>query len=412
MTRTRLTIALLLSVCTANMLQPLPAATAGKAFSLAALQEEIRNQSGGGHELPRRLLHLDDMTGLDGYVIDEDRGDVILFEESEGSGPVLNLDDVIVSMRNTWKRREAPYLSLEPRPENVQALREIGGRIARASTREDMEMAVVDWEWKCENAQEVVVKGIPLDSHFAGILLEADYAMKKMAIGAESAGEGLSSYSARVLDHVLDGVRRTGRGTLPGAEGVRFWFYPGDIRLLTDDGVVMIDACEVLLLSESGYLQKQGGMRKAGQENRAGEVFAEQFTARFQELGAAHEAFVELEDLFEILTVLQAVKFRGTLEEAGLSLGFLLNGYEPSSHSVPRELPGVPAVESDAALHEGNQATRKIRVWVPFCGGVHMNIQLNAGSFQQDRTGRLKRIRNAVLGDRPSPNALFWSWRD
>lgn len=52
---------------------------------------------------------------LEGYVVDAENQDVILFGRRSSKWPTLHMDDLVVNIQNVWQGNSYPYCSLDPR---------------------------------------------------------------------------------------------------------------------------------------------------------------------------------------------------------------------------------------------------------------------------------------------------------
>lgn len=388
-----------------------------RALSLRVLQEKLGDcQERGG--CSRELLGLSGITRAVGYILDDANHDLILFGEVETGFPSLRLDDLVVALRNTYLRYAelkgggyeylSPYCSLEPDLAVVDSLSRIGTDISEGRDSQEVEDAVRKWRRLCASPQGVRIRGIPFRSHFASVMVEADYDMKKLAVGRARADvEGFSSLADITLQGARDDLLRGGSTRMDSSIGSRFWFYPGTIILLEDTGIVAIDECPVLLLTEESYLSISGSIEGGGKASESAEAFARLFTELYPSLGEKRPVFIELENLFNLLTVSQGMKWKSSPEEAALDLGYLLDRYPVPGMEVARSLPG----QSEVKRFEENLEGRVARVWLPFCGGIAMNIRLSGDNFKRDMSGRLARLRKRAIETRPGPGALSWRFR-
>lgn len=190
------------------------------------------------------------LTRIRGYVVDPESKDVVLVGSAEPGVPPIGLDVLVVAVRSVWKNNETPAVSLDPTPGNLG-----GPQVAR-------------------------VLGIPADSRMARVMLDADYVMKRVLMGADAAGEvaGFTSMAA-----VL--ARRAESD--PG--GNRFWFYPvrlggNDVRVSTRGDVVLFDA-QLEVLTEAMAFSDEA-ITGTGRTSPAAEEAVRSFTEHLDEIAA------------------------------------------------------------------------------------------------------------------------------
>ena len=391
-----------------------------RAISLSVLQEKLKDAHGDS-AYPKEFLRLTGMTRVIGYIVDGANRDLILFGEIEAGIPPLYLDDFVVALRNTWLKYAdlkdnlyyylAPYCSIEPDLNAVENLKNIGSRISEGSDSQSVEQAIEEWRQTCGSPQSVQIKGIPFNSHFASVLVKADYDMKRLAVGSDSTNiSGFASLSDMTLEKAEHDLVQKGSVSIDSSIGNRFWFYPGEVLFLEHEGIIEIDVCRIDLLSGKSYLSKSGKIAGEGKTSELAEAFARRFTAKYADLADERPIYIEFENLFHILALSKGIKFKSSPEKAAIDLGFLLDQYRVSGTSMGKHLPGVPNVKKfDHRV--GNQGNSQIaKVWIPFCGGVSMNMKVDRKNFKWDNTGKLSRLRDEALSARPGPDALFWDF--
>ena len=108
--------------------------------------------------------------------------------------PPIRLDDVIVGLRSVLQGQEAIRISIDPQEERLTALKDFVRRNSSPTStagakRRYRQMGQI------LGLENVTIDGIPQDSHYARVLVEADYLMKRMSLGAEPTGvRGIRSH--------------------------------------------------------------------------------------------------------------------------------------------------------------------------------------------------------------------------
>ncbi|HEY4261913.1 MAG TPA: DUF1598 domain-containing protein [Schlesneria sp.] len=197
--------------------------------------------------------------------------------------PTLRLDDFVVALR-TLRHARNIGCSIDPVPERLAELQKFikqGG----AATADVVEARFKQMD-DILGMQTVRVDGVSPDTHFAVALVEADYRMKRIAMGHENPGvKGLKSHLAML-----------------GANGntmQRWWFVPlYDAIYRSDDGLAFQFAGQRLqLLAEEEIADAQGNRSGAATTRISTKAFAKQFTEKFPELAAKSPIFGELQNL-------------------------------------------------------------------------------------------------------------------
>ncbi|MEW6665987.1 MAG: DUF1598 domain-containing protein [Thermodesulfobacteriota bacterium] len=390
-----------------------------RAFSLRVLQDTLKSNPGGVSM--RDIQQMAGITRIRGYILDKSNRDIVIFGEVETGYPALQLDDFVVALRNTWLKYAqvkdgaylylAPYCSIEPDLRAVEGLKRAGQQISNASDAGRVEPVIKQWEQYCSIPQNVVIKGIPLHTHFASVLVNADYAMKKLAVGCDKVQIGdFASLPDMTLEKLKSDLAAEGRSKSASSIGNRFWFYPGEIRFLEEEGIVTLETCQVTLLTEESYLGQSGQIRGEGKTSEVAESFSQRFTKLYLDIAAVKPVYIEFQNLFDILALSKGMRFKAHQETVSLDLGYLLEKCQTARTTVDQNLPGESTVTHFEQPVELSGKRQIAKVWVPFCGGVAMNIDVNSRHFQRDRTGRLAGLRQKILESRPGPDALSWSF--
>jgi hypothetical protein len=152
----------------------------------------------------------------------------------------------------------------------------------------------------------VRVFGVPADTHFAHVLIEADYRMKLIGIGRERTPIRLASY--------LDLLTSPQQGTLQ-----RWWFTPNyDCVRLADDRLAMeLVGQGVQLQTEDKVILPGGLLADKGKANPAAEQFTSGFTKRYPELAAKVPVFAQLRNLIDMSVAAAFVKQEDLYGKAG-----------------------------------------------------------------------------------------------
>lgn len=390
----------------------------GRAVSLKVLQERVRECMAKG-ECPKKILEFCGLKKINGFVIDEKNRDLILVGKVDTTSPPLYLEDFVIALRNAWWKYaplrgntyyySAPGCSIDPNPETIQRLQRVGGRILSGSG--EMETTLQKWNTTCGEPQRVRVLGIPFDSHFAKITVDADYYMKRLVNGSVSLGiGGFESLTDMTLNKAKEDVIQNRPISIPLSCLNRFWFFPGENTYVEDKGVVLIKRCQVKLLTEEEFLTKKGEVAGTGQANPLAQRFSENFTRKYSQIAKKRQIYTELEGLFRVVALAKVMKYKGAPTDAGVNLDYLLDRCPIRRTHVNRTLPGLSHVKGFEHRRDfpGGYQIAKLRL--PSCGGVAIDIRINKNDFMRDETGKLLQLKQSVLNARPSPDAHYWDF--
>lgn len=389
-----------------------------RAVSLRVLEERARTCMAKG-ECPELITLLCGIRSITGFVIDYRNKDVILHGLTNQSLPPLHLDDLVVAIRSVWMKYaqlkgntyyySAPGCSIDPDPKTVAKLFKIAEK--DLSAREDMNKVLEAWNKICGEPQQVRVLGVPFQSHFAAVTVQADYDMKRLVNGSVSLNiEGFQSLTDMTLNEARKAMEANQRISMPLSCLDRFWFVAGDNLYEERDDAVRIVKSEVKLMTEEEFLTKTGDVVGTGKASPLALEFSRNFTMKYKDISKQKLIYAELEALYRFVAVAKIIKFKDGLSRSGLQLDYFMNRYPVRTISVPRTLPGLSHVKGLTHRRDVPGGYEVAEIHLPTCGGVEVDIRVDHKNFRKDNTGRLQKLRKAILASRPSAGALHWDY--
>lgn len=385
--------------------------TERRAVSLKVLQQKVESCM-AYQDCSKNIIELCGLKKIDGFVIDKKNGDIILIGKVDFTSPPLYLEDFVISLRNAqgkYSPYSPPGCSIDPTPETLKQLQWIRKKIANYSTRET-ERFLEQWHTICIQPEQVRVIGIPFDTHFAKVMVKADYYMKRVVDNSALLGiEGFEDLSDMTLNKVKrDCIRGQSVSLSPSLN--RFWFFPGNVLYVKNKGIVIIKQCQIRLLTEEEFLAKTGEVTSTGYPDPLAKRFAENFTAKYEQIAEKKPIYAELESLFRFIALVRAINHENAISKAGINLHYLLDQYPITETYVDRTLPGISHVKSCEISHDSHGSCSIGKLWLPSCGGVSMDIKTTEDNFVQDKTGEILEIKKTIIKGKPSPDALYWDF--
>lgn len=381
----------------------------GRAISLRALQNKLQSCRGSCQE---EILQLASVNQVVGYLVDTRNNDIVILGNINSDLPTLNVEDFIIALRSAWHKYEefCPKCTILPNATTIQQLQLIGRRMLSAKSPEEAERHIAEWHRVCQNPQRAQVWGIPVDSRFAQIIIQADYGMKKIVDGSDSLGiPGLSSLVDMTVEKILQDVSQNRPVSVSLSSMNRFWFYPGRNLYEYEEGIALIDECQVTLLTEETY-SAGGQIRGAGVQNPLAQKFAENFTAQYKQVAGKRPIYAQLENLYRFVALANIMKYKAASTQAGLDLDYLLDEYPISRTNVETQLPGRSNVKRIQHRIDFSGGYQEVLLWLPSCGGVDMCIGMRPQLFNTKKRKDLSNLRAAILDSRPSRDALYWDY--
>lgn len=354
----------------AQALQAVPAglgqAVTERKVSLKRLDAAIGEALAGGR-IPDAILYLGGLQKIDYVVVSPEEHDIWLVGPGEGwtlnpqgavvgatSGrPVMLLDDLVVALRLSGAATKSVIsCSIEPTQEGLQRLRVY---TAKLRTIGDPATTAMGYETQL-GPQQILLTGVPETSHFARVMVAADYRMKRISMGLEpSPVAKLPSY----MD-LLRAGGRSSKNMLP-----RFWLGPDYEPLVRDEeGLIwQLRKASVKALAENDFLDAAGVKHQTGTADPVSQHWAKTMTACYDDLAKADPVFGQLRNCMDLAIVSALIVGPQLPEKAGVELPNLMG----PAGVAPMTLNGPKQVASKASLmHYG-------RNWTIACGGVSIN---------------------------------------
>jgi len=390
----------------------------GRALSLKVLQQRLKPYYSTGN-YPEELSHLVGITRLMGYVVDEANRDIILFGKADTSSPSLHLEDFIIALNNarhTYAQQRGnttyysyPGCSIDPDHRVIAKLQNLQGRIMGGGNESDVEKTLQQWNEICSSPQKVRVMGIPFHTRFAKAMVTADYDMKRLVDGSDSLGlPGFASLVDMTLEKAGNDLRKGKSISIPVSSMQRFWFYPGENRYLEAEGIVGIQECPVILLTEAEYLNKEGKITGSGKAHILAHQFAQNFSAHYQEVAQLRPVYKELEGLFRMVALAKIIVFKSPHETAGFDLDAFCDNYRVQQTPVKEQLPGRHNVKRFTHRQDFDGGYQIAQLWLPSCGGVNIEIKVLQSNFMSNPTPILFDQKQETLNSRVNEDELCW----
>ena len=343
--------------------------------SLRGLEAAIADhRSNSMDRLPQTIQMLAGLQQVQYIFVYPELNDIVLAGPAEGwqvnaqgevvgattGKPVMRLDDLMTSLR--YAREGAVQCSIDPTEKGLASLRQYASKIASGSNPQ----AVIGQIEETLGAQVITVGGVPGGSHFARVMVAADFRMKRLAMNFEQAdGIDLPSYL-----HLAQ-VQKSGlQNMLP-----RWWLAPksAPIRTTADGMAWELRELAVECKTEDDFLNADGTRKHTGKAGSAAQKWADSFTANYAELSKKQTIFADLRNLIDLAVVGAVIHKHNLLETAGLNAPRLMSEEEIDIYDVPRR------VDSKASV------LRRGKGWlISASGGVQMVPEELASTTEED----------------------------
>jgi len=318
--------------------------------SLRGLEAAIEKHLQQNQAVPAHIGCLAGLLQIRYVFVDPAQRDIILAGPGEGwtvdrrgfivgrstGRPVLLLDDLVVALRAARQARDGSIsCSIDPTADGLASLRQHVSGLRTIgnprSTANGIENAL--------GPQRITVDGVSPTSHFARVLVGADYRMKRIAMDFEpSPVRGLPSFlklvkpAARGMDDMLP----------------RWWLEPHYEAILRDEeGLAWeLRGSGIKAMTESDFYAASGRLERTGKADTAAQRWADAMTAASAELAVVEPLFGQLRNCMDVAVIARLIVREGLLEKAGCALPTLLE----SPALAPNSFPAPKQVASKASL--------------------------------------------------------------
>jgi len=306
----------------------LDAAASLRKISLRGLDEAIQDSLKSGKPLPAEVVFLAGLQEIRYVFVYPEEKDVVLAGFGEGwrvdnrgnvvgittGRPVMLLDDLLTALRAGATSTAAGIsCSIDPTQAGIEHLR---SHVARLKTVGNRSTTAVGIE-KALGRQLVTFTGVPATSHFAGVLVAADYRMKRLAMNFEpSPVPGMPSFltmystSGVGMDNMLQ----------------RWWLEPKyESVFRSPDGLAWeFNGAGVKCMTEEDFATADGQRRQVGKPSALAQKWADNMTGHYDELAVAQPIFGELRNGMQLALVGALVAHERLADKAGCELPALM----------------------------------------------------------------------------------------
>ncbi|MFI4877164.1 MAG: DUF1598 domain-containing protein, partial [Blastopirellula sp. JB062] len=248
--------------------------------------------------------------------------------------------------------------------------------------------AVVQGIEQAMGMQDVTVQGVPQTSHFARVLVGADYRMKRIAMGHDKAPvRGLPSF-----------VDIASVGALSANAAPRWWLACNYEPLAkSEDGLAwQLRGPGVKAMTEDEIITADGKVEQTGREGAIAKKWANLMTAQYEELSGEDKIFGELRNIMDMCVIAALLSKENLLKKANLELPLLQetgNSQIVSEYYAPKNVPSIVS------------ALKKGRNWViTVSGGVDIDSWAVASNSEATPTMQPLREQNAKT------SGATWWW--
>ncbi|MGD0384408.1 MAG: DUF1598 domain-containing protein, partial [Thermoguttaceae bacterium] len=266
--------------------------------------------------------------------------------------------------------------SIDPTPEGLAAMQQFL-RSTGSVIKPEQTQFIIQGLRTSLGMHNISVNGVSPKTHFAQVMVEADYRMKLIGIGLEKPPVKLVSYVDRAS---ASDVSRN---------ALQRWFFTPDyqcVRVSLDNLAMELVGDGVKLVGENELISSSGQRQVGGGINKASQAFVTGFTKIYPELANRSPVYADLRNLIDIAIAAAFIQQQDYYAKAGWKMEFLgdENAFPIETYDIPK------TVESTVnALIKGG------RLLTPIGGGVEIQPQkaLESDKLLADEKGKVAKIR-------------------
>jgi hypothetical protein len=379
-------------------------------ISLTRLERVMREQVANGHPLDDVMQHLAGLTRIQYVFCYPESGDVVIAGPAEAWGeapsgrklgiqsgrPVLELQDLVVALRAfpPGATRDKPfiYCSIDPTKEGLTRMQDFLQAYGSSPRPFHDTQFIVSNLQNSLGMQVITIGGVSPKTHFAQVMVEADYRMKLIGIGLEQPPVRLRSYVDRANPSQV------------ARNALQRWYFVPEYQCVkvSDDAMAMqLVGDGVKLVGENEVVGKDGKRMTAGGGNSASDGFVKQFTQVYPQLAEKSPVYAQLRNCIDLAVAaafIQQQDYYGAVNWKAETLR--------SEQAYPVETLNPPS-QVETAINALMKGTTLV---TPLGGGVQMRptLALSSENLMDDENKEVAKARSGV--SLSSLKADQWWW--
>jgi len=309
--------------------------------------------------------------------------------------PTLRLDDLIVSLRAySPGGNHRPFIgcTIDPDPDGLARLQKFQQTIPRTipqRARQQIAAQIARGSRDSLGMANIRVFGVSANTHFAQVMIEADYRMKLIGVGLEPPPTRMTTFIAAL--------------TVPQHSILQRWWFTPDydcVRVTNDRQAMELVGEAVQLLAEDKLVGPDGQLSPAAAKpGKASELFTTAFTRKYAEIASRSPVYAQLRSLIDMLVAAAFMRQQDFYGQAGWDLGIFAD---------ERALPVQTAPVAEKVPCVVNSMWKGNRLLSPAGGGVSIRADeaLRSDRLLADEDGKLA-DRYESVGP-PAADSRWW----
>jgi len=374
--------------------------------SLNRLQAALAERLATGKDASDEMKYLAGLTRLQYVFYYPESKDIVIAGPAEGffadpmgkvigmnSGrAVLELQDLAVALRAyppAGKPGQVLGVSIDPTQEGLARMQQ-WLKVIRPGPGDAQK--IVDGLKERLGLHTVSVQGVSPRTHFAQVMVEADYRMKLIGIGIEPPPVKMATYISRAS------ASDVSRNAMQ-----RWYFTPNYdcVRVADDELAMELVGQGVKLIGENEKVALDGGRAAVNEHSKASKAFCDSFTANYPQIAAKNPVYGQLRNLIDLAVAAAFIQKQDYYAQADWKLDTF--GDEQKYRVEVYETPKT--VETACtAVWKGN------RLMTPVGGGVHLEPgqAIQSHNLLKDEKGAVKQAHAGIKLDGLAKGQWWW----
>ena len=379
-------------------------------ISINRMEEEIAKLLAAGKQIPADMQYLAGLTRITNVFYYPETKDIVIAGPAEGyfinannhvvglkSGrSVLQLQDLIVALRAftpDGKKTSVISVSIDPTQEGLAKFRDTYTKIVRSGKfRPGMENQVVRMYQESLGMQKISFNGVSPKTHFARVLVEADYEMKLIGIGLKRPAVPITSF-----------IEKATPSSVAKSSLQRWNFEPNYdcVHVNEDKTAMQLVGNGVKLVGEDESVTNNGDRKRTGRMNKASRTYCNSFTKQYPNLAERSPLWGELRNLIDMTVTAAFIQKMDLYGQSGWDLGVLGDESKVS----------VETLESPTQVAPVANAVWKGQYFMsPIAGGVNIQprVALNSDRMTVDEKGDIDKLKAQIKLDNLTEGQWWW----
>ena len=377
-------------------------------ISLTRLEKALRERLDNGQMPTDEMRFLAGLTRVQYVFYYPETKDIVIAGPAEGwvedltghkrglatAKPIVELQDLIAALRCfAPDAKPVPLIgcSIDPTKEGLANMQQFLQSVGARATPNDTKF-IVDGLQKSLGLQNVTVNGVPDTTHFAQVMVEADYRMKLIGIGLEAPPVKMTTYIEKAA--TAGGNRNA----------VQRWYFVPDykcVRVGADQNAMELVGEGVQLVAALEQVTADGVRQNVSTVDASSKAWVDSFTREYAKVAAVVPVYGQLRNCIDLAVAAAFIKQQGYHAKAGWEMATFRD-----EKAFPIETEHAPKkVETavNAVWHGNHLAT-------PVGGGVHIEPTqaLKSANLLEDNENKVGQQHDKVKLENLAKGQWWW----